>query len=104
MQKHPNDFSQRLILRFFSGRGIPSKVNPVDNGYVIFFDRFSAIEACTIHDPVGRLLFDVGRGDWKLYWISSNSRWHLYDRYQRLDQALEIMFSDKAASLFHNVL
>jgi len=104
MQKHPNEFTRRQILKFFSNRHFEIKVGAVENSYVIFFRRFSFVEACIVDDPAGRLVYDEVSGDWTLCWMSGCFHWHPYDRYERLDQALEAMLGDQAASLFQKVL
>lgn len=104
MRKHPNEFTRRKISKYFDDRCLEAQVTAVEAGYVIFFHRFSAIEACTVEDPAGRLVYDEKRDDWDLYWMSSNFRWHRYGSFETLHQALDLMFSDKAANLFHKVL
>ncbi len=104
MHKHPNEFTRRQISRYFSTRYLDAEVNNIQSGYVIFIHHFSAIEACTVDEAAARLIFDTEQGKWSVYWMSGRFRWHLYDRYDRLDQALDLMFSEKASSLFHNVL
>ncbi|BCR03915.1 hypothetical protein DESUT3_09840 [Desulfuromonas versatilis] len=104
MRKHPNEFTRRQILKYFEDRFLNVEVNAVENGYVIFFHRFSAIEACAVDDPAGRLLYDEEQDMWRLYWMSSRSQWHLYDRYDGLRDALDLMVSETAANLFHKVL
>jgi hypothetical protein len=104
MQKHPNEFTRRQILNFFSNRHFEIKVVAVENSYVIFFRRFSFVEACIVEDPAGRLVYDETSGDWTLYWMNGCFHWYPYDRYGRLDQALKAMLEDQAASLFQKVL
>ncbi len=104
MQKHPNEFTRRRILKYFADRYLDVDVNAVDNGYVIFMHRFSAIEDCAVDDPAGRLIYDAELDKWQLYWMSGRFQWHIYDRYDQLSQALDLMCSEKAASLFHKVL
>jgi hypothetical protein len=104
MQKHPNEFTRRQILKFFSTRHFEVKVVAVENSYVIFFRRFSFVEACVVEDPAGRLVYDETSGDWTLYWMSGRLHWHPYNRYARLDQALAVMLGDQAANLFQKVL
>ncbi len=104
MEKHPNEFTRRQIARFFSDRGLEVDVNPIERGYVIFFARFSPMEARTVDEPAGRLIYHPGQDGWSLYWMSGRFRWHLYDRFPRLHQALAAMSSEQAAHLFHKVL
>lgn len=104
MQKHPNEFTCRQILRFFSNRHFEIKVAAVENGYVIFIRRFSFVEACMVDDPAGRLVYDEASEAWTLCWMSGCFHWHPYDRYERLNLALEAMLGDQAASLFQKVL
>jgi hypothetical protein len=105
MKKHPNEFTRRQIMKYFSDRRMEVEVTAVGCGYVIFFQKFSANEACTVEDPAGKLVYEESRPEcWKLFWMSGRFRWHLYDRYEKVSQALDVMFSDKAANLFHNVL
>lgn len=104
MQKHPNEFTRRIIRKYFDDRRIAVQVNAVPGGYVVFFQHFSAVEACDVDEPSGRLVFDDRGHEWKLYWMSGTFRWHLYDRYPALDQALHVMLSEEAASHFHKVL
>lgn len=104
MQKHPNEFSRRQILKFCAGRRLDAEVTAVESGYVIFLRRFSFVEACIVSEPAGRLVYDEDTGLWKLYWMTGRYRWHLYDRYGKLLPALEAMLGDKAASLFQKVL
>ena len=104
MKKHPNEFTLHQIRKFFRGNGLEAGVNAIEGGYVVFFRRFSAIEACDVSEPAGRLIYDQGRELWKLYWMSGRSRWHIYDRYPRLEMALDEMLSDHAAHLFQKVL
>ena len=104
MHRHPNEFSRRQIGRFFTERHVEVEVKTVDHGYVIFFRHFSTFEGCMVEEPAGRLIYDESRQDWMLFWISSTWRWHLYERLDRLDRALEVMFSDQAANLFRKVL
>lgn len=104
MQKHPNEFTRRQILKYFEDRFLDVEVNAVEHGYVIFFHRFSAIEACAVEDPAGRLIYDAELDRWRLYWMSGRSQWHLYDRYEKLGQALDLIVGEKAANLFHKVL
>lgn len=105
MKKHPNEFTRRQILKYFSDRHMEVEVTAVGCGYVIFFQKFSAIEACTVEDPAGKLVYEPGRSDcWKLHWMSGRFRWHLYRRYEKVHQALDAMLGDQAANLFHKVL
>ena len=104
MQKHPNEFTRALIRKYFADRHREAEVAAIAQGYVIFFPRFSVIDACTVADPSGRLLYDPSRELWKLYWMSGRFRWHLYDRYPRLQQALEVISGEQAPSLFNKVL
>ncbi|MDO3378786.1 DUF3024 domain-containing protein [Geoalkalibacter halelectricus] len=104
MNKHPNEFSRRIIEKFFSSRHVEVSVTHVSNGYVVFVNHISHFEACAVDEPVGRLLFDERRNEWDLYWISGDFRWHHYASYDKLHQALEVMFGDQAANLFHKVL
>lgn len=104
MKKHPNDFTRQKILKYFADRRMEVEVRKVENGYVIFFHRFSPFEDCTINDPAGRLIYDQGQDFWTLYWMSGRFRWHIYDRYPKMHLALEEMISDRAANLFVKVL
>lgn len=104
MQKHPNEFTRRQILKFFSNRHLEIKAVAVESSYVIFFRRFSFVEACMVDDPAGRLVYDEAAGDWTLCWMSGCFHWHPYGRYEKLNQALEAMLGDQAASLFRKVL
>jgi hypothetical protein len=104
MQKHPNEFTRRQIEKFFSTRQFEIKVVAVEKSYVIFFRRFSVVEACFVDDPAGRLVYGEASGDWTLCWMSGCFRWQPYDRYERLDQALKAMLGDQVASLFQKVL
>lgn len=104
MQKHPNEFTRRQIQKFFLTRHFEIKVVAVENSYVIFFRRFSVVDACEVDDPAGRLAYDEESGGWTLYWMSGCLRWLPYGRYERLDQALEVMLGDQAANLFQKVL
>lgn len=104
MQKHPNEFTRRQILKFFSNRHFEVKVVAVESSYVIFFRRFSFVEACIVDDPAGRLAHDEASDNWTLYWMSGRLHWNPYDRYTRLDQALEVMLGDQAANHFQKVL
>ncbi|MBE0599410.1 MAG: DUF3024 domain-containing protein [Desulfuromonadales bacterium] len=104
MIKHPNEFTQHQIEKFFRGTGLDVEVNAIHGGYVVFFRLFSAIEACDVSDPAGRLIFDASSDFWKLYWMSGRSQWHIHESYPRLNQALAEMLSDHAAHLFHKVL
>lgn len=103
MQKHPNEFTRQIIRRHFVDRRIDVQVK-VAGGYVVFFNYFSAVEARNVDEPSGRLVFDEIRNGWKLYWISGNFRWHLYDRYPTLHEALSVMLSEEGANHFHKVL
>ena len=104
MQKHPNEFTRRLILKFFTNRNLEPRVVAVENSYVIFFRRFNFVEACVVDDPAGRLVYDEVSGGWTLFWMNGCFHWHPYDRFEKLDQALEAMVSERAASLFQKVL
>ncbi|MFA5516946.1 MAG: DUF3024 domain-containing protein [Desulfuromonadales bacterium] len=104
MNKHPNEFTRRLIHNYFDKRKLEVVVNAVDQGYVIFFRHFSATEACNINDPSGRLLYDDFQDLWRLYWMSGHLRWHLYDRYPQISPALDEMLSEHAGDLFRKVL
>ncbi len=104
MKKHPNEFTRKLIVHHFAKRQMEVEVNAIENGYVIFLRRFSAIEGCNVKDPAGRLVYDHGRDFWRLYWMSGRTLWHLYDRYPHLLQALDEMLSEHAANLFQKVL
>ncbi|KIH77911.1 Protein of unknown function [Geoalkalibacter ferrihydriticus] len=104
MVKHPNEFSRRIVERFFSARNVDVHVTSVRNGYVVFFNHISHFEACAVDEPAGRLIFDERRDEWDLFWISGDFRWHYYASYEKLHLALEVMFGDQAANLFHKVL
>lgn len=104
MHEHPNEFTRRILLKYFRDRSIEVSVTAIRNGYVIFFPHFSAMEACTLHDPAGKLIYDRRRDEWELHWISGNLQWHLFDCYAKLHQALDVMYGDTAPNLFHKVL
>jgi hypothetical protein len=104
MEKHPNEFTRRIIHRYFADRSIAVQVNAVRGGYVVFFNYFSAVEACDVDEASGRLVYDDGRNEWKLYWLSGNFRWLLYGRCPTLHQALKVILSEEAANHFHKVL
>jgi len=104
MQKHPNEFTRRQIMKFFSTRDFEARVATVENSYVVFFRRFSVVEAGMVDEPAGRLVYEEGTGCWTLYWMSGSFRWHPYGRYERLDKALNAMLGDQAANLFQKVL
>lgn len=104
MIKHPNEFTQHQIMTFFRGTGLDVQINAIHGGYVVFFRLFSAIEACDVSDPAGRLIHDQASDSWKLYWMSGRLQWHIHANYPRLNMALEEMLSDHAAHLFRKVL
>ncbi len=104
MHNHPNEFTRRIIEKFFRERFIDVQVTTVTDGYVVFFSHISHFEACPIDDPAGKLVFDQRRGEWDLLWISGDFRWHYYNSFEKLHLALETMFGDQAANLFHKVL
>lgn len=104
MPSHPNEFTRRIISKFFKDRHLEITITTVADGYVVFINHFSLSEACVIDDPTGKLIFDEGRNQWDLYWISADFRWHPYASYDKLHQALEVVFGDQAANLFHKVL
>ena len=104
MKKHPNEFTRRRILEYFRVRSLDVDVNMVDGGYVIFLHRFSAIEARNVDDPAGRVIYEPTQDNWELYWMSGRCQWHFYDLFDRLEQALDLMYGEKAANLFHKVL
>ncbi|WP_305042358.1 DUF3024 domain-containing protein [Geoalkalibacter sp.] len=104
MAKHPNEFTRRIITKFFTERHLDVNVTTVTDGYVVFINHFSLSEACVIDDPTGKLTFDESRDAWDLFWISGHFRWHAYASYDKLHQALEVMYGDQAANLFHKVL
>lgn len=104
MKKHPNEFTRRQIVRHFEARHFEADVASVENGYVIFFHRFSVIEGRQVEDPAGRVLFNEENGQWRLYWMSGKNRWHIYDRYSKLHEALDEMCSEHAAHLFAKVI
>lgn len=104
LQKHPNEFTRRVIHKYFADRQMPAQVNAVHDGYVIFLNHFSVLEACNVDEASGRLVYNESRDEWKLYWISGNFRWHLYDQRPTLNQALDVMLSEEAANHFRKVL
>ena len=104
MNKHPNDFTRRQILRYFQKHHLNVDVKCVDGGYVIFWNRFSPFEGRQVEDPAGRLIYQKERDLWRLYWMSGKNRWHIYDRFPRLHEDLDEMCSDGAAHLFAKVL
>lgn len=104
MKKHPNEFTRRKILQYLENRRFEGYVTVADGGYVVFFPRFSIVDGRHVVDPAGRLLYNEEYDYWKLYWMSGKNRWHLYDRYPRLHEALDEMCSDHAAHLFAKVL
>jgi len=104
MERHPNEFTRRIISRYFEARSIDVSINSIPNGYVIFLNYFSAMEGKIVDEPSGRLIFDDAFDEWKLYWISGNFLWHFYGRYHSLHEALNVVISDEAANLFHKVL
>jgi hypothetical protein len=104
LQKHPNEFTRRVINKYFADRQMPVQVNAVRDGYVVLLNHFSVVEACNVDEASGRLVHSEGRGEWKLYWMSGNFRWHLYEQCSTLHQALNVMLSEEAANHFRKVL
>lgn len=104
MQKHPNEFTRRQILRYFKDRHLDVKINTFEEGYVIFIQRFSAMEDCIVDEPAGRLAYDSDGDAWRLYWMSGTFCWHMHSRHQKLHQALDEMFTEKSCDLFQKVL
>ena len=104
LQKHPNEFTRRVIYKYFADHQMPAEVNAVRDGYVVFLHHFSAVEACNVDEASGRLVHNENRDEWKLYWMSGNFRWHLYEQCPTLHQALDVMLSEEAANLFRKVL
>lgn len=101
---HPNEFIRRKIQKFFEGRFVDVNITSVSDGYVVFFNHISVFDACEVADPAAKIVYDSARDEWELHWISGDFRWHLYNAYPKMHEALETMFGDKAANLFHKVI
>jgi len=104
------EFTKKLIETKFTGycdRRIPLHArDKIRLLYNITGDRVTLIETRPYYmnpsiwteTPIAQFRFDRETGEWALYWMDRNSRWHLYDLVKPsadLDELLEALDDDE---------
>lgn len=104
---HPNEWTKRLITRYFEKEHITAFVAIIDSdsvvlpGYYVFVEYFDHTTAQLVQMPCCRLEWDEEINNFQLSWMTSRHVWMPFGSYPHVEAALNATFSSSAVEFFY---